>query len=255
MYSGILSMVMSPEASTRMRSLTFLTASRISPVSSGPTLSAMIMSAPISAAVTASATLSTSTSTLSEKDALATFSIAVLTDPQARMWLSFTRIMESRSALWGSPPATATAFFWSGPKPGTVLRVAATISFPSAASTARAVSVATPLIVMRMLRAVLSAVIMPASGPDTDMMREPALTWSPSLYMDVASAPTMAKTSSASSIPATTASASQVMYAVPSVSGTVRRVVTSPFPTSALRNAPRSMVTRPARTPRRSGGG
>ena len=54
MYDGMSSMPMPPEASTRILSETAFTASLISPVSSGPQLSAMIMSAPISAAVTAS---------------------------------------------------------------------------------------------------------------------------------------------------------------------------------------------------------
>ena len=83
--------------------------------------------------------------------------------------------------------------------------------FPWDASTAFAVMVATPLMFIRMLRAVLSAVIIPARGPEMDMMRDPALTWSPSFTREVASAPRMEKASSASSIPAMTASASQVM--------------------------------------------
>ena len=177
----------------------------------------------------------TSISTFIAKDALDILSIAALTDPQAAMWLSLIMIMLSRAYLWGSPPPKVTAFFWKSPNPGVVFLVAAMITFPSAASTASEVTVATPLMCMRKFSAVLSAVISPLSGPEMSMTRVPAFTRSPSLTSGLTFAPMSPKMASASSMPATTQSSSTVMYAEPSVSGTVSSVVRSPLPTSASR--------------------
>ena len=218
-------------------------------------MSAMTMSAPIRAAVTASSTFSTSTSTFTAKDLLESFSMQARTPPHALMWLSLTMIMESRPILWGSPPAILTASFSKSPNPGVVFLVAATTIFPSALATAAEVAVATPDILIRMFRAVRSMVIMDLIGPERERTLVPAATLSPSLTRGVTDTPADSNRSSTIEIPATVQSPSQTMLAVPSVSGTVSSVVMSPRPMSALRNLSASMLTRPARTPRRSSAG
>ncbi len=152
--------------------------------------------------------------------------------------------MSSSPDLCSAPPPSLTAFFSYLRNPGVVFLVPQTFmsgSFSLRASTASEVAVAMPLILIMKLSAVRSAVRSPLTGPLTEMTLVPAFTREPSLTKAVASAPTIENMSHASSSPATTASCSHTIDALPLTSGN-RSAVASPLPTSSFKKLSRPVI-------------
>mmetsp|Transcript_61916 Transcript_61916/g.139532 ORF Transcript_61916/g.139532 Transcript_61916/m.139532 type:complete len:272 (+) Transcript_61916:259-1074(+) len=187
-YSFMPSCVMPPlTSSVRPKgyfSFSFLAASL---ASAGGKLSNITISAPAAAASNASSTCWHSTSILFENPAalLAFFTMSVMEPPHAQTWLSLSMVMSLRLMRCGTPPPTMTAYFSTRRKPGVTFRVAATMpcqprrSFTSASDLA---SVAMPLALERMLRAVRSPCSSRCTGP-----RTMAIWCLPSKWAEVAS--------------------------------------------------------------------
>src|SRR5208282_53045 len=151
----------------------------------GETLSRRSASAPARAAAIAWAPLRTSTWTRSPTLARARARATASVSGRSARWLFLMRTASERSRRCGRPPPSTTAAFSRSRSPGSVFRVAQTSRGrrdPRAPSTARRVSVATPLACITKLRIVRSAAKIRRASPRRRSTTVPGRTRLPSRW-------------------------------------------------------------------------